>query len=159
METNKYNRNSQKKIQKKQEPINLKKINAHQKRPGIKLLITMSIRQTRFERSCSLISASSLVASALLQTNVGLRSCPSTTIKILSSFSERRQLLPGELLFEAGDGVDEHIFVLSGQLQITKPRTDGAVNLVATVGAVRTARTVSNLNLRHYSVFDLMAHM
>ena len=59
-------------------------------------------------------------------------------IKKLASFSERRRSLPGEVLFDAGDGVDEHIFVLSGQLQITTPRTDGAVNHVAAVGAVCT---------------------
>jgi CRP-like cAMP-binding protein len=59
-------------------------------------------------------------------------------IRELAGFSERRRLLKGEILFEAGDGVDEHIFVLSGRLQITKPRTDGAVNLVAVVGAVRS---------------------
>eukprot|EP01043_Picozoa_sp_COSAG02_P044025 COSAG02_NODE_3886_length_6086_cov_3.247211_5_plen_82_part_00 len=68
----------------------------------------------------------------------GLRSCPSTAIKKLASFSERRCFVPGEVLFDAGDGIDEHIFVLSGQLQIIKPRNDGAVNHVAAVGAVRT---------------------
>lgn len=88
-----------------------------------------------------------------------LRGCSSTTIRELAKFSERRSVRKGELLFEAGDGIDEHIFVLSGALQITKPRTDGAVNHVATVGAVRTCIALT-VHLRSFLICGLThAHM
>ena len=51
-----------------------------------------------------------------------------------AGFAERRELRKGETLFDAGDGVDEHLFVLSGQLQATTQRSDGVVNLLAVVG-------------------------
>ena len=81
-----------------------------------------------------------------LETIAGLHSCPSTAIKKLATFAERRRLLTDEVLFEAGDGVDELIFVLSGQLQITKPRNDGIITQVAVVGAVRAHHSFASAN-------------